>query len=950
MSEHIAIKGAKANNLKDINVDIPRNKLTVVTGVSGSGKSSLTFDVIFSEGQRKLLESMSSFSKRRIPMMPKADVTSITGLSPVIAIGQIRSMHNPRSTVGTMTEIANYLRLLYATVGVSHCPYCKGEIPTKTNNHIIEKIEKLPTGTVVEISVPVYKIFGEEYKAVFGELRSKRYRKARIDGELIDISEDIELDELKDYRIDAIIDKITVKEGIYIQLRKSIENAIVLGSSFIRVELLDYEENKIDVEEFYKDFGCSEHHIVMAELKQNNFSSNLLENSCRTCKGLGVRIQAEKQLFIADENKTIREGALHYFSTDSHMRMTLIKNYNIDIDIPFKDVPEKHKNMIFFGNEGEKVPYWRKNKKGEWSETRWKTAFEGLVNSVERIYRVKLKKGERLVPGTAEHEFYSSLMTERICQECKGKKLSTQRLLVTVQGKNIYEVGELDMKEARKFIERLEFQEKDKKVGMEIKKEVLKRLGLLIDIGLDYINLNRRADTLAGGEAQRIRIANSIGSEMTGMLYCLDEPTIGLHPKDSNKVVKTLKRLRDLGCTVLVVEHDMDTIKEADNIIELGPGPGRFGGEVVVHGELEDVLEDSKFLTGQYLTGKKSIPLPSKRRRSNGKRITIIGAEENNLKKVNVDIPLGILVCVTGVSGSGKSSLIHDVLYKKLHSVLRDRRIIPGRHQEINGIENISDIRNIDQSPIGRSTRSNPATYVGFYDKIRKIFVATPEAKRRKYGVSYFSFNTKYGRCIECEGEGEKRTDLQFMPDIKNVCPLCNGARYNSNVLEIKYKGKNIAEILDMSVEEALDFFSDDHNISHKLGIMNELGLGYLKLGQSSTTLSGGEAQRIKLSRELGKLKRQKNNLYLLDEPTVGLHMEDIQKLLKSVNKLVDDGNTVLVIEHHLDVIKSADYVIDLGPEGGSDGGKIIAKGTPEEIAETESSYTGQFLKPLLKA
>ncbi len=948
MSDIISIKGAKANNLKDIDIDIPRNKLTVVTGVSGSGKSSLTFDVIFSEGQRKLLESMSSFSKRRIPMMPKADVTSIKGLSPVIAIGQIRSMHNPRSTVGTMTEISNYLRLLYATVGVSHCPYCSNDIPTKTKNHMIEKVEKLPEGTVVEIRVPIHKIHGEEYNATFGELRKKGYRKIRIDGELTDISENIELDDFKSYRLEAIVDKITVKEGIYSQLKKSVENAIVLGSGFIHYEIVELKEENFDAESFYEKFCCSKHHIVMVELKQNNFSPNLLENSCRTCNGLGVRIQAEKQLFIADPEKTIRQGAIHNFSIGGHMVISLTKRYNIDIDIPFKNLPEHIKNIIFFGNKGEKFPYWRKNKKRELVETKWRTSFEGIVHSIERIYRTKMRKGDRLVPRTAEFEFYHGFMTERTCSECQGKKINSQRLLVTIQGKNLYEIGELDMKELQNFMEKLEFEERVSRVGEEILKEVLKRLNLLIDIGLDYINLNRRTDTLAGGEAQRIRITNSIGSEMTGMLYCLDEPTIGLHPKDSYKVVKTLKRLRDLGCTVIVVEHDIYTIKEADNIIELGPGPGRFGGEIVVHGELNTVLKDSKFLTGQYLTGKKQIPIPKTRKKSNGKVIRIEGAKENNLKNVDVEIPLGIFVCVTGVSGSGKSSLIHDVLYKKLHSVLYDRRTMPGKHKNLIGIENISDIRNIDQSPIGRSSRSNPATYVGFFDKIRRIFLDSSDAKERKYGISYFSFNTKYGRCSECEGEGEKRTDLQFMPDIKNVCPLCNGARYNNNALEVKYRGKNIAEVLDMSVEEALEFFSDDNSISYKLGIMKELGLGYLKLGQSATTLSGGEAQRIKLSKELGKLKRKKNNLYLIDEPTVGLHMEDIQKLLTSLNKLVDDGNTVLVIEHHLDVIKSADYVIDLGPEGGSDGGRIIAKGTPEEIAKVEASYTGQFLKPLL--
>ena len=948
MSNNISVKGARANNLKDIDVEIPRNQLTVITGVSGSGKSSLLFDVIFSEGQRKLLESMSSFSKRRIPMMPKADVTSIKGLSPVIAIGQIRSMHNPRSTVGTMTEISNYIRLLYATVGKAHCPYCEVEIVTKTANHMIEKLERLPKGTEVELLAPVFKIYGEQYEVLFGEIREKGYKKVRIDGKFKDISEKIELDEFKNHHIEVIVDKIIVEDGIYNHLKKSVENAFTLGSGYI---LFEIKESSVETKEtisFYKNYGCSDHHIVMGELKQNHFSSNILENSCRTCRGLGVRIQAEKQLFIDDPEKSIRQGALGHFNAGRRMVMTLSKNYNFSLDTPYKDLPEEIRDMMFHGNKGEKISYWTKNQKGEWYESRWKTHYEGLLNETNRLYWHATRKGTLPTPGSAEQNFYTRHMTERPCPDCQGKKLNSQRLFVTVNGKNIYELGNMDMKELLGFIKKVTFEEKDKKVGDQIVKESIKRLELLIEIGLDYINLNRRADTLAGGEAQRIRIANSIGSEMTGMLYCLDEPTIGLHPRDSYKVVRTLKRLRDLGCTVMVVEHDLDTIKNADTIIEIGPGPGSFGGEIVIQGKPEEIMEDNRFLTGQYLTGRKTIALPSERRTSNGKVLKILGAKENNLKNIDIEIPLGVLVSVTGVSGSGKSSLIHDILFRKLYSIFYDKRIMAGKHDEIQGVENISDIRNIDQSPIGRTPRSNPATYVGFFDKIRKLFKDTEAAKQRNFGVSYFRFNHKNGRCIECEGEGEKRTDLQFMPDIRNKCPLCNGARYNRDVLEIKYRGKNIAEILDMSVEEALEFFEHDNTISYKLKVMNDLGLGYLKLGQSATTLSGGEAQRIKLSKELGKIKRKKNNLYLLDEPTVGLHMEDIQKLLTSLNKIVDDGNTVLVVEHHLDVIKSSDHVIDLGPEGGSEGGSVIAQGAPEEIAKVEESYTGQFLKELL--
>ncbi|MCE7743059.1 MAG: excinuclease ABC subunit UvrA, partial [Candidatus Heimdallarchaeota archaeon] len=852
-----------------------------------------------------------------------------------------------RSTVGSMTEIANYLRLLYATVGKTHCPYCKDEIPTKTINHMVEKIERLSQGTAVEILAPVFKIYGENFEFLFGELREKGYRKIYINNVLTDISEKVSLEEHQNYKLEVLVDRILVEENIYSLVRKSVENAFTLGSGFIKYEITENNGSKSEIEEFYLDYGCSEHHIVMGELKQNNFSANILESSCRTCRGLGLRIQAERQLFIENEEKSIRQGALGNFTAGRSMMMTLSQNYNIDLDKPFKDISDEMKDLIFEGNNGERINYWT-NKKGEWVETQWKITFEGLLHQMNRLYWNARSKGARLIPGTAEHDFYTRHMAQRVCPECQGKKLNKQRLIVTVENKNFHDIGEMDLRVLEEFVKSIIFEEKDRKVAEQIIKETLKRLELLIEIGLDYINLNRRADTLAGGEAQRIRIANSIGSEMTGMLYCLDEPTIGLHPRDSTKVVKTLKRLRDLGCTVMVVEHDLDTITNADNIIEIGPGPGRFGGEIVIHGTPEEVMDNPKFLTGQYITGKKTIPVPKTRRSSNGQLLMIRGAKENNLKNIDVDIPLGVLVCVTGVSGSGKSSLIHDILYKKLHSVFYDRRTISGEHEEIKGIENLSDIRNIDQSPIGRTPKSNPATYVGLFDKIRKIFIATQDAKDRKFGVSYFSFNHKSGRCIECKGEGEKRTDLQFMPDIKNKCPLCNGARYKREVLEVEYRGKNIAEVLDMSVEEALEFFADDSNLSHKLGVMIDLGLGYLKLGQSATTLSGGEAQRIKLSKELGKIKRKRNNLYLLDEPTVGLHMEDIQKLLISINKIVDDGNTVLVIEHHLDVIKSADHVIDLGPEGGSDGGTIVAQGPPEEIVKVKESYTGQFLKPLL--
>jgi excinuclease ABC subunit A len=956
MKKYISIKGARENNLKNISVDIPRDALTVITGVSGSGKSSLAFDVVYGEGQRRFLESISAYARRYIPQVKKPAVDFISGLSPVVSIEQKTSGLNPRSTVGTMTDIYDYLRLLYCSIGIAHCPYCGSEVPVKTANQIAERILSLPKGTVVYLKAPVHKIYGEDYNFLFDELRKKGCRLVKIDGVVKDTSEKLELDEFKEYELEAIIDKFTVKPDIYKALLASIENGLkLIGESFISLELENVSKDR--TEKFFKDFACPEHHTLMGETLPFYFSYNDPDSACRTCIGLGTYKTAEPSLILSNTQKSIKKGALdariYKLDNPSAWRnmilYSLSQHYNFSLDVPFYTYPKDIVDILFYGTKGEKFEFLGTEEHGEhhWSnQHRGKFfTYDGIVNEIDRWYRNSRRKQEL---KSYEETMFKKFMVEHECPECGGMQLKKQRLLITVGGKNIQELGRMSLDNLYEFLDKLKFPANKKDVGEHILREIKSRLELLIEIGLEYLNLNRKADTLSGGEAQRIRLSTQIGSELMGMLYVLDEPSIGLHARDVKKVINTLKKLRDIGNTVIVVEHDTETIAAADYVVELGQGAGLYGGNIVAMGDIKNLLESESSLTGQFLSGKRSIEIPKRRRVPQEEYLTVVGARENSLRNVTVEIPLGVFLCVTGVSGSGKSSLINDILYKKLHSVFHDPRVIPGKHDAVEGIVYLSNVINIDQSPIGRMPTSNPATYVGFFDKIRDLYASIPEAVERGYTNSQFSFNAKGGRCEECKGFGIVTTELQFMPDIETICPVCRGKRFTQETLEIKYKGKDIHQVLEMSIDEAVDFFEDQKYICHKLKVLKDLGLGYIKLGQSATTLSGGEAQRIKLATELGKIKRGAHNLYILDEPTTGLHLADIQKLLICLNRLVDAGHTVLVIEHHLDVIKTADYIIDMGPGGGRNGGYVIAAGTPEVVMDVKESYTGQYLKEYL--
>ena len=952
MRQTVAVKGARENNLQNVEVEIPRNQLVVVTGISGSGKSSLAFDTVYAEGQRRFLESMSTYAKRFITQLKKPDVDFIDGLSPVVSIEQKTVTMNPRSTVGTMTDLQDYLRMLFATIGVAHCPYCEAEIPIRSHHQILERLLALPEDSEVEIHAPVFKIYGEDYDYLFDDIRTKGCRHVRIDGIEHDISEEIELDPDLEYDIQVIVDKFFIKKDIDRQVLASLEHAMLVGEGFMRFDVKFPDDAEADAIELLEGFGCLKHGVLMAELGPHHFTFNEPTGACVTCSGLGTYLQVHPNLLVPDKSRSIAEGAFVHQAFnydpdrwDGRTMYSLAAYYDFDLNLPFTDLPEAVVDILYYGTHGEEFPILQPEG-GRPVERRHlgrKIRFDGIATRIDRHYRNYRKRGEA---HSGMEEYLRKVMVERTCPDCDGAKLKRQRLLVTIENQTIHDVGELHFEELRDFLLRItEMPEKQREAGERVVKELVARINLLLGIGLDYLNLNRRSATLSGGESQRIRLSTQIGSGLMGMLYVLDEPSIGLHPKDNAKMIETLRKLRDIGNTVIVVEHDESTIRAADHIIELGPGPGVHGGHIVVQGNLDTILDCTESWTGLYMSGRREISLPEQRRDLNGKFLSITGAKENNLRNIDVDIPIGVFICITGASGSGKSTLVNEILYKKLYALYHDSRTLYGAHDELEGHEHISDVINIDQSPIGRSPRSNPATYIGFYDNIRKLFASTPLSAARGYTASRFSFNVKGGRCEECHGEGAITTQLHFMPDVEVVCPTCKGARYNDDTLDVTYNGRNISEILTMSIEEGVEFFADQRLIHHKLNVLNQLGMGYLQIGHPATILSGGEAQRIKLASELGKIKRGKHNLYILDEPTTGLHIADVQKLLDSLNRLVDTGHTVIVIEHHLDVIKTADYVIDLGPEGGHKGGEVLAHGTPEEIAKVKASFTGQFLR-----
>jgi len=956
MQETISVKGAKEHNLRNVDVEIPRNQFVVITGVSGSGKSSLAFDTVYAEGQRRFLESLSAYSRKFVTQLKKPNVDFVTGLSPVISIEQKTTVANPRSTVGTMTDLSDYLRMLFATIGVGHCPYCQREVPTRSPHQMLERMLALPEGTEVEIRAPVFKYYGEDWAYLFDDVRTKGYRKIVIDGQPHDLSTEIALDEERDYQIEAVIDRFVVRHDRTNRMDKQILAALdfglLIGEGFLSFHLVAQGEKPVTAGTLYRDFACPDHGTMMGEVEPHYYSFNLpsASSSCPTCLGLGNYRQVHPDLLVPDKHRSIRDGAfveaaLRYDknSWDGRMLYSLAQHFNFSLDTPFQDLPAAIVSMLLYGAKGQKIkivipPDATQGHKHAGSEV----GFGGVIPRIERHYR-QYRKG-----GTFNHwmeEYLKKVMVEYTCPDCGGKRLKRQRFLVTIGGRTIHDLGELPFEELVEVLRVAPLPPRKQAAGTQIINELVRRLDLLLHIGLYYLTLNRPSATLSGGESQRIRLSTQIGSGLMGMLYVLDEPSIGLHPKDNIRMIETLKQLRDLGNSVVVVEHDEETIRAADYIIEMGPGPGVHGGNVVVQGCIDEIMRNPASLTGQYMGGLQTIPLPTNRRPANGKNLIIRGATENNLRNVDVTIPLGLFTCITGVSGSGKSTLIHEILYKKLYSIFHDSRILAGKHRAIEGVEHVSDIIHIDQSPIGRNSRSNPVTFIGVYDSIRKLFATTEEAQARGFTASRFSFNVKGGRCEECGGEGFVTTKLQFMADVETPCLVCKGARYNEETLEIRYQGKSIADVLELSIEEGALFFKEQPYIAHKLGMLAELGLGYLKLGHPAPKLSGGEAQRVKLADQLSKIKRGKHNIYILDEPTTGLHLADIQRLLDSLLKLVEVGHTVVVIEHHLDVIKTADWVIDLGPEGGHRGGEVVACGTPEQVAQAERSFTGRYLR-----
>ena len=939
MNDKIIIHGAREHNLKNIDLEVPRDKLVVFTGLSGSGKSSLAFDTIYADGQRRYMESLSSYARQFLGMMEKPDVDEITGLSPAISIDQKTTSKNPRSTVGTVTEIYDYLRLLYARIGIPHCPVCGREIRQQTVDQMVDKIMELPQRTKIQILAPIVRGKKGTHQKEFERAKKSGYVRVRVDGNLYELSEEIALEKNKKHNIEVVVDRLVVREDIQSRLTDSLETAIGLTGGLVLVDVIDGEEML-----FSQNYACPEHNISIEELNPRMFSFNNPFGACEKCTGLGTFMSIDPDLVIPDKDKSIREGAIRasgwYYAEGGIAQMyyqSLSEHYHFSLDTPVKELPKQVMDILLYGTKGEKIKMVRDTQD---IKSTYYTEFEGVANNLERRFRETSSNWMR--------EEITTWMNAVDCPQCHGDRLKKESLSVLIGGMNISQLCRLSVTAMLDFFDQLQLTEKEQQISHQVIKEIRSRLEFLRNVGLEYLTLSRASATLSGGESQRIRLATQIGSSLMGVLYILDEPSIGLHQRDNDKLIATLRHLRDLGNTVIVVEHDEDTMYASDYIVDIGPGAGVHGGEVVCAGTLEEIMACDRSVTGQYLSGKKFIPVPATRREGNGKWLTVKGAQQNNLKKVNASIPLGTFTAVTGVSGSGKSSLINEILYKGLAAKLNQAKARPGKHKEIVGIEELDKVIEINQSPIGRTPRSNPATYTGVFTDIRQLFAQTAEAKARGYDSGRFSFNVKGGRCEACEGDGILQIEMHFLPDIYVPCEVCKGKRYNRETLEVKYKDKNISDVLEMTAEEAAVFFENIPKIARKIQTLCDVGLGYVKLGQPATTLSGGEAQRVKLATELSK-RATGRTIYILDEPTTGLHAADVHKLIEVLQTLVDSGNTVVVIEHNLDVIKTADYIIDLGPEGGDRGGQIVATGTPERVAQCEGSYTGKYLKKVLE-